>query len=74
VVPAAVALPLEDGRQLRVDTTVVETNIHHPTDATLLGDTVRTITRLVDKLAEKLPRGVTGFTNRTAGACKRSRA
>ena len=28
------------GRRLRVDTTVVETNIHHPTDSTLLGDRV----------------------------------
>jgi IS5 family transposase len=26
------------GRWMRVDTTVVETNIHHPTDSTLLGD------------------------------------
>src|SRR6266446_4963864 len=26
------------GRRLRVDTTVVETNIHYPTDATLLAD------------------------------------
>jgi hypothetical protein len=26
------------GRRMRVDTTVVETNIHHPTDSTLLGD------------------------------------
>jgi IS5 family transposase len=26
---------------MRVDTTVVETNIHHPTDSTLLGDGVR---------------------------------
>jgi hypothetical protein len=25
------------GRRMRVDTTVVETNIHHPTDSTLLG-------------------------------------
>lgn len=29
------------GRRLRVDTTVVETDIHHPTDSTLLGDGVR---------------------------------
>ena len=28
------------GRRLRVDTTVVETNIHYPTDATLLADGV----------------------------------
>ena len=55
VIQAAVQLGLEDGKQLRVDTTVVETNIHYPTDATLLWDTVRTVTRLVDKLHEELP-------------------
>jgi IS5 family transposase len=33
------------GRKLRVDTTVVETNIHYPTDSTLLGDGVRVLTR-----------------------------
>jgi IS5 family transposase len=74
VVQAAVELDLEDGKQLRVDTTVVETNIHHPTDATLLWDTVRTITRLVDDLNEKLPRGVKGFTNRTRSARRRMQA
>jgi hypothetical protein len=40
VVQAAVALGLEDGAKLRVDTTVVETDIHHPTDNTLLWDVV----------------------------------
>src|SRR5580704_1722041 len=74
VVQAAVELDLEDGKQLRVDTTVVETNIHHPTDATLLWDTVRTITRLVDELNEKSPRGVKGFTNRTRSARRRMQA
>ena len=34
------------GRRLRVDTTVVETNIHYPTDATLLADGVRQTARL----------------------------
>jgi transposase, IS5 family len=29
------------GRRMRVDTTVVETNIHYPTDSSLLGDGVR---------------------------------
>src|SRR5258708_23321292 len=29
---------LVTGSRMRVDTTVVETNIHHPTDSTLLGD------------------------------------
>jgi IS5 family transposase len=71
VVQAAVALGLEDGKKLRVDTTVVETNIHWPTDATLLWDTVRTVTRLVEDLHRKLPQGVTGFTNRTRSARRR---
>jgi IS5 family transposase len=74
VVQAAVKLELEDGKQLRVDTTVVETNIHYPTDATLLWDTVRTLTRLVWDLHEKLPRGVKGFTDRTRSARRRMQA
>jgi IS5 family transposase len=71
VVQAAVELGLEDGKKLRVDTTVVETNIHYPTDATLLWDAVRTVTRLVWDLHEKLPRGVKGFTDRTRSARRR---
>ena len=71
VVQAAVQLGLEDGKKLRVDTTVVETNIHWPTDATLLWDSVRTITRLVEGLHDKLPNGVQGFTNRTRSARRR---
>src|SRR5215472_8733808 len=74
VVEAAVRLGLEDGKQLRVDTTVVETNIHFPTDATLLWDTVRTVTRLVEDLHQILPRGVPGFTNRTRSARRRMQA
>jgi IS5 family transposase len=71
VVQSAVQLGLEDGKQLRVDTTVVETDIHYPTDATLLWDTVRTVTRLVENLHKQLPRGVQGFTNRTRSARRR---
>ena len=37
VVRAAVELGLEDGAKLRVDTTVVQTDIHHPTDNTCYG-------------------------------------
>jgi IS5 family transposase len=35
------------GRKLRVDTTVVETNVHYPTDSTLLSDSVRVLTRII---------------------------
>jgi transposase, IS5 family len=38
------------GRRMRVDTTVVETDIHHPTDSTLLGDGVRVMTRIMRKI------------------------
>jgi IS5 family transposase len=34
-----------EGRKMRLDTTVVETNIHYPTDSSLLGDGVRVLTR-----------------------------
>ena len=54
VVNAAVDLGLEDGNRLRVDTTVVQTDIHHPTDNTLLWDVVRVVTRLVGRLKKGL--------------------
>lgn len=38
------------GQKLRMDTTVVESDIHHPTDAGLLADGVRMITRMVGRL------------------------
>ena len=40
------------GRRMRVDTTVVETNIHYPTDSNLLGDGVRVLTRTMKKITE----------------------
>jgi IS5 family transposase len=40
------------GRRMRVDTTVVETNIHYPTDSTLLGDGVRVLTRTMKKITD----------------------
>jgi IS5 family transposase len=40
------------GSRMRVDTTVVETNIHYPTDASLLGDGVRVLTRTMKKITK----------------------
>jgi len=59
------------GRKLRVDTTVVETNIHYPTDSSLLGDGARVLTRTMKKIetqAGKLKRKV---RNRTRSISKR---
>lgn len=41
------------GRKMRVDTTVVETNIHYPTDSKLLGDGARVLTRTMKKIEAK---------------------
>src|SRR5260370_18659137 len=72
VVQAAVALGLEDGAKLRVDTTVVETDIHHPTDNTLLWDVVRVVTRLIGRLAKALElRRIKGFRDRRRSARRR---
>jgi IS5 family transposase len=39
-----------EGKKMRVDTTVVETNIHYPTDSSLLGDGVRVLIRAMKKI------------------------
>jgi IS5 family transposase len=41
------------GRKMRVDTTVVETNIHYPTDSSMLGDGARVLTRTMKKIEQK---------------------
>src|SRR2546425_6478538 len=71
VVQAAVDVGLEDGQTLRVDSTVVQTDIHHPTDNTLLWDVVRVVTRLVGRLAKAVQQRVQGFRNRTRAARRR---
>src|SRR5919108_6312777 len=47
VVDLARQLKVTRGRKLRVDSTVVETAIHHPTDSSLLVDGVRVLGRLI---------------------------
>lgn len=41
------------GRRMRVDTTVVESNIHYPTDSSLLNDGARVLTRTMQKIEQK---------------------
>ena len=50
MVKLAVEKKVVRGRRMRVDTTVVETNIHYPTDSSLLGDGARVLTRLMKKV------------------------
>ena len=44
---------IEKGRQVRIDCTVVESNIHEPTDSSLLWDSVRVLTRLLHRAKEE---------------------
>src|SRR5215217_2425001 len=49
VVELAKQLKVTRGRKLRVDSTVVQTNIHYPTDSAIVGDGVRVLSRLLHK-------------------------
>lgn len=71
VIQAAVEEGLEDGNKLRVDTTVVESDIHWPTDATLLWDTVRVLTRLIRQVKEIVLAGLPRVSDRKRSARRR---
>lgn len=68
---AAIDEGLEDGAALRGDTTVVETDIHHPTDASLLWDTVRVIARGLKQLRKLAPHTTPRYPQRTRAARRR---
>ena len=52
VVSIAQGQGVVEGRRMRVDTTVVETNVHYPTDSSLLGDGVRVLLRTMKKITK----------------------
>jgi IS5 family transposase len=59
-VELARSLKVTRGRKLRVDSMVVQTNIHHPTDSALLRDGVRVLSRLLRRAKKALPAEVVG--------------
>jgi transposase, IS5 family len=52
IVQIAQTKSIVEGRRMRVDTTVTETNIHYPTDSSLMGDGVRVLTRVMKKITK----------------------
>lgn len=72
LVEYAVAKKVESGRTMRTDTTVIETNIAPPVDARLLNDTVRVLTRLMERAREACPQASFRFANRTRRAKRRA--
>jgi transposase, IS5 family len=65
VVEIAKEKQVVQGRKLRVDTTVVETNIHYPTDSKLLNDGVRVLTRVMKRVSKAVGEGGTQLRDRT---------
>ncbi|MGH7354631.1 MAG: ISNCY family transposase [Candidatus Rokuibacteriota bacterium] len=59
------------GARLRVDTTVVETNIHYPTDSSLLADGVRVLTRTLKRLATRVGGDAGRVRDRTRSVARR---
>ena len=71
VVALAIAAGVVKGRRLRIDTTVVETNIHYPTDSSLLADGVRVVTRTLKKIEAAIGRGQRAVRNRMRRVTRR---
>jgi IS5 family transposase len=81
MVELAVENKVVRGRRMRVDTTVVESNIHYPTDSSLLGDGDRVLTRLMKKVTAivgavgaKLRNRMRSVSRRVAEIARASRA
>jgi transposase, IS5 family len=72
VVALACSLKVTRGRKLRVDSTVVETTIHHPTDSGLINDGVRVLSRLLRRakaaMGSAAGLGSQAFRSRTRSA------
>lgn len=71
MVAIAVEKKVVEGRRMRVDTTVVETNIHYPTDSTLMGDGVRVLTRVMKTVAGAAGEAGTKFRDRSRSIKRR---
>ena len=69
VVDVAKRAGVTHGRRFRVDTTVVETDVHYPTDSALLRDGVRVLTRTMQRASAALgdPRGAVRNRMRSVG-------
>lgn len=62
---------IEKGKQARIDCTVVSSNIHDPTDSSLLWDSVRVLTRMLDKIKEQFEDINISYSDHTKRAKRR---
>jgi transposase, IS5 family len=71
VVEVAKRAGVTHGRRFRIDTTVVETNVHYPTDSTLLRDGVRVLTRTMQRASTVLGDPTARIRNRLRSVTRR---
>jgi IS5 family transposase len=57
IVSLAIEKGVAYGDKLRTDTTVVESNVHYPTDSSLLGDGIRVLSRGLERIASECKQG-----------------
>jgi transposase, IS5 family len=57
VVEVACERGVAQGRKMKTDTTCVDSNIHYPTDSSLLGDGIRVLSRSLARIAGEFKRG-----------------
>jgi IS5 family transposase len=62
---------IEKGREARMDCTVVSSNIHEPSDSTLLFDSVRVLTRMLGQINERFKGLDVPFSDHTKRAKRR---
>jgi IS5 family transposase len=77
VTAIATEVKVTRGRKLRTDGTVVESNIHYPTDSSLLADGVRVLSRTIKRakevLSERADMTAESFRDRTRSARNQAR-
>jgi IS5 family transposase len=71
IVDAAQKASVETGETVRTDCTVVESNIHEPSDSELLWDCLRVLTRLLGQARDVLGAAQVRFADRTRRAKRR---
>jgi len=59
------------GNRLRTDTTVIETNIHYPSDSSLLGDGIRVLTRALTRIRSEVEAGAVSITDHARATTRR---
>ena len=62
---------IERGKESRIDCTVVSSNIHEPTDSSLLWDSVRVLTRMLSKIREQFKDTNISYKDHTMRAKRR---